>query len=98
MRAPVAGRSYVLVTNQFVNGDPFGYVDNNNFVLIGPSQGNAYLCNDSGQITSASQPISSETEEEIIVQVAAVYPAVTALSYEIATFSVGDNITIGGTV
>lgn len=98
MRAPVAGRSYVLVTNQFTTGDPFGYVDGSNFVLIGPSQGNAYLCNASGEITSANQPISSATEEEIIVQVAAVYPAVSALTYEIATFSVGDNITIGGTV
>ncbi len=98
MRPPVVGRSYVLVTNQFTNGDPFGYVDGNNFVLIGPSQGNVYLCNASGEITSASQPISSATEEEIIAQAAAVYPAVTALTYEIATFNVGDNITIGGTV
>lgn len=66
--------------------------------MIVPSEGYAYLCNDSGQITSVNQPIQFAEEVDIIDKVTAVYPAVSNIAYEIATYSVGDNITIGSTI
>ena len=98
MRPPVVERSYILVTNQYYNGDPFGYVSGNNFVLVGPSEDVVYLCDASGEITYTNQRITDADKDEIIAQIAVVYPSVTGLTYEIATFSVGDTITIGGTV
>lgn len=99
MRNPnTDGPSYIKVSEQFVNGDPFGYVEGDHFVIIGPEEDKAYLVDSEDKISSTNQSISESTEEEITAQINAVYPSVGYLTYSIKNFSVGDKINIGGNV
>lgn len=99
MRNPNAdGPSYIRVSNQFGNGDPFGYVEGDHFVIIGPEEDKAYLVDREDKISSTNQSISELTAEEIIAQVNAVYPAVGYQTYSIKNYSVGDKINIGSEV
>lgn len=92
------GPSYIRVSNQFINGNPFGYVEGDHFVIIGPEENKAYLVDSQDEISSINQPISDLTKEEIIAQVNAAYPAVGYLTYQIKSYSVGDKVNIGGEV
>lgn len=83
-----------MIGNQFGDGDPFGYIDGNNLVLLGPENNYVFLANSEGVITNARMNVSSTTEEEIIAQVQETYPAVNAITYEIGSFSVGDEVNI----
>ena len=88
---------YIKVTGQFADGDLFGYIEDNHFVVIGPSEENAYLIDSQDKIVS-SVNISSTSAEEIVAVINAAYPEVGYLTYEIKTYSVGDKINIGGEV
>lgn len=92
------GPSYIRVSDQYSNGDPFGYVEGDHFVMIGPAENTAYLVDAQDEISSINQPISEVTKEEIIAQINAVYPAVGFLTYQVKTYSVGDKVNIGGEV
>lgn len=83
-----------MVGNQWADGDPFGYIDGNNLVLIGPENHYVFLANSEGVITNARMNVSSTSEYEILAQVQETYPAVNALTYEIGSFSVGDEVVI----
>ena len=89
---------YIRVSNQFANGDPFGYVNGNRFVMIGPAENKAYLIDSEGKISSVNQSISGTTSEEIVAQINAAYPSVGYLTYEIKNYSIGDEVEIGGEV
>lgn len=91
------GPSYIKVTEQFADGDLFGYIEGDHFVVIGPSENNGYLIDSQDKIVS-SVNISSTSAEEIVAQINAAYPAVGYLTYSIKTLSVGDKISIGGEV
>lgn len=92
------GPSYTRVSNQFGNGDPFGYVDGDHFVIIGPAEDKAYLIDNEDKISSLNQSISEVTSQKMVAQINAVYPSVGYLTYEIKNYSVGDEINIGGEV
>lgn len=91
------GPSYIKVTEQFADGDIFGYIEDDHFVVIGPSERNAYLIDSQNKIVS-SVSISSTSEEEIVAVINAAYPAVGYLTYSVKTLSVGDEISINGEV
>ena len=91
-------QSYIRVSNQFVNGDPFGYVDGNHFVIIGPAENKAYLIDSEDKISSVNQNISEADSQEIVAQINAAYPSVGFLTYQIKSYSIGDEINIGGEV
>lgn len=84
--------------DQFLDGNPFGYVDGDHFVIIGPSENKAYLINSEEKISSVDQNISEASSQEIVAQINTVYPSVGYLTYEIKNYSVGDEINIGGEV
>lgn len=92
------GQSYTRVSNQYDNGDPFGYVDGDHFVIIGPAENKAYLIDSEEKISSVNQDISEASSQEIVAQINTVYPSVGYLTYEIKNYSVGDKINIGGEV
>lgn len=99
MRNPNAdGQTYTKVTNLFADGDLFGYVDNDHFVVIAPGENMAYLVDSQNVISSTNQQISSAYAEEITAAINAVYPSVGYLTYKIKNFSVGDEVNIGGEI
>lgn len=92
------GPSYIRVSNQYVNGDPFGYVDGDHFVIIGPAENKAYLIDSEEKISSVNQNISEADSQEIVAQINTAYPTVGFLTYQIKSYSIGDKINIGGEV
>lgn len=92
------GPSYTRVSNQYVNGDPFGYVDGDHFVIIGPAENKAYLIDSEDKISSVNQNISEADSQEIVAQIKAVYPSIGYLTYQIKNYSIGDKINISGEV
>lgn len=91
-------QSYLKVTNQFSDGDLFGYIEGDHFVIIGPEENKAYLIDNEDKISSINQNISSTSAEEITAQINAAYPSVGFLAYQIKSYSIGDKINIGGEV
>lgn len=99
MRNPnTDGPNYTRVSNFFSSGDPFGYVEGDHFVIIGPEENKAYLVDAQDEISSINQSIDQASKEEIIAQINAVYPSVGFLTYQIKSYSVGDKVNIGGEV
>ena len=99
MRNPnTDGPSYIRISGQCSNGDPFGNVEDDHFVIIGSGEDLAYLINNKDKISSTNQNISGATAEEIVAQINAAYPSVGYLSYQIKNYSVGDKVNIGGEV
>lgn len=84
--------------NFFGDGDPFGYIEGDHFVMIAPAENKAYLVNSQDEISSINQAVNEQDMEEIVAQVNAVYPDVGFLTYQIRTYSVGDKVNIGGEV
>ena len=83
-----------MVGNQWADGDPFGYIDGNNLVLLGPENNYVFLANSEGVITNARMNVNSTSAQEIIAEVQGTYPGVNAITYEIGSFSVGDKVVI----
>lgn len=98
LRTPNAEPSYLRVFDTFGDGDPFGYVDGDHFVIIGPAEGKAYLINNEDKISSTDQVISEASSQEIVAKIKDDYPSVGYLTYEIKNYSVGDKINISGKV
>lgn len=92
------GPSYTKVTNLFGDGDLFGYVDNDHFVVIAPGENMAYLIDSENKICSDDQPVSSTSAEEITAVINAAYPSVGYLTYQIKNYSIGDEVNIGGEI
>lgn len=99
MKNPNAdGPSYIRVSHFFNYGDPFGYIEGDHFVIIGPEENKAYLVDAQDEISRVNQSIDQASNEEIVAQVNAVYPAVGFLTWQIKSLSVGDKVNIGGEV
>lgn len=92
------GPSYTRVSDTFGDGDPFGYVDGDHFVIIGPEENKAYLIDNEDKISSTDQVISETSSQEIVAKINDDYPSVGYLTYQIKNYSVGDKINIGGEV
>lgn len=92
------GPSYTRVSNQFTTGDPFGYIEGDHFVIIGPAENKAYLVDSQDEISSTNQDISQAAKEDIVAQINAAYPSVGFLTYQIKSYSVGDKVNIGDVI
>lgn len=99
MKNPNAeGPSYILVSEQFAEGGPFGYVEDDHFVIIAPAENECYLATNDGEIIKTDQSINEYLNEEITATINAVYPSVGYLTFQVKQFSVGDVVKIGDVI
>ena len=94
MSIPAVETSYIVVGNRFTAGDPFGYINGESFVILGPSNNHAFLVDNNGIVTETNQLITELTNMEMVEQIQATFPAVTNLSFVVSSFNVGDEISI----
>lgn len=86
------------MSDQFADGNPFGYIEGDHFVIIAPAENKCYLATDEGVITSTNTDVSQTSNEEITAAVNAVYPSVGYLTFQVKQFSVGDEVKIGSVI
>ena len=82
----------------FVLGDPFGYIDGDHFVIIGPAENKAYLIDSEEKISSIDQNVTEADSQDLVAKINTAYPSVGYLTYQIKNYSIGDEINIGGEV